>query len=125
MNIHAIYARIFKLWRQKRMAKFEAIIEPDSEDSVLDVGGYPGTWTVRPQLAKVVDCINLHEVNFEEDRYPNHRITTSIGDGCSLTYDNSSYDILFSNSVIEHVGDWEKQQAFANEVRRVGSRLWI
>lgn len=104
---------------------FEAIIEPNSEDAVLDVGGYPATWTIRPQQSKRVDCLNLHEVNFEDSRYPNHRITTVVGDGCSLTYDNSSYDILFSNSVIEHVGDWEKQQAFAREVRRVGNRLWI
>ncbi|MBC7162764.1 MAG: class I SAM-dependent methyltransferase [Immundisolibacter sp.] len=125
MNIHAIHAQIFKVWRQKRMVKFEAIIQPRAEDLVLDVGGYPGTWTTRPQLAKRIDCLNLHKVEFDGGRYPKHHITTSVGDGCSLTYDKNSYDILFSNSVIEHVGDWEKQKAFAREVRRVGKRLWI
>ncbi len=33
--------------------------------------------------------------------------------------------VVFSNSVIEHVGTWEDQQAFAAEVRRVGRRLWV
>jgi hypothetical protein len=36
-----------------------------------------------------------------------------------------SYDILFSNSVIEHVGDWPRQQQFAAEARRVGRALWV
>jgi hypothetical protein len=35
------------------------------------------------------------------------------------------YDIVFSNSVIEHVGSWEDQQAFAREVRRVGKKVWV
>jgi hypothetical protein len=34
-------------------------------------------------------------------------------------------DIAFSNSVIEHLGTWEKQQAFAHEARRVARKLWI
>jgi hypothetical protein len=125
MNIHSIYAKIFKLWRLKRMSQFEAIIKPTSEDLVLDVGGYPWNWIARPQLAKRIDCLNLHEVNWENSRHPNFRIRALVGDGCSLPYGNNSYDILFSNSVIEHVGDWEKQKAFAREARRVGRRLWI
>jgi hypothetical protein len=38
---------------------------------------------------------------------------------------DQEYDIAFSNSVIEHVGDWERQAAFASEIRRVGKNLWI
>ena len=125
MNIHTIYAHIFKVWRQKRMARFETTIEPGPEDLVLDVGGYPATWTTRPQLARRIDCLNLRPVSFDGSRYPNHSITTAVGNGCALTYGENSYDILFSNSVIEHVGNWEQQQAFAREVRRVGQKLWI
>ena len=107
------------------MAKFEAIIRPDQEDLVLDLGGYPETWTKRPQLSKRIDCLNIHEVDWQSSQFPDYQITTSIGDGCSLEYENNSYDILFSNSVIEHVGGWDKQQAFAREARRVGSRIWV
>ncbi len=36
----------------------------------------------------------------------------------------TAYDIVYSNSVIEHVGTWEDQLAFANEALRVGRSLW-
>ncbi|MFT4177303.1 MAG: class I SAM-dependent methyltransferase [Luteolibacter sp.] len=125
MNIHTIYHIIFKFWRQKRMVRFEALIKPNADDIVLDVGGYPATWISRPQITNRVDCLNVHPVNWDSGRHPNHRITTIVGDGCSLSYENDSYDILFSNSVIEHVGDWNKQKAFASEARRVGQRIWV
>jgi len=48
-----------------------------------------------------------------------------LGDGCALPFADKSFDVLFSNSVIEHVGTWERQQAFAREARRVGRRLWV
>ena len=38
---------------------------------------------------------------------------------------NNEYDVVFSNSVIEHVGNWSDQEAFAREVRRVGKDLWV
>ena len=47
------------------------------------------------------------------------------GDGCALPYADQSFEIAFSNSVIEHVGDLSKQTAFAREVRRVGRKVWV
>lgn len=107
------------------MLGFETIIQPKSHELILDVGGYPGTWTSRPQLSRQIDCLNLHAYNWDTDQHPEHKITTIIGNGCALSHRDGDYDILFSNSVIEHVGDWEKQKAFASEARRVGKRLWI
>lgn len=125
MDIHSIYRMIFKIWRQKRMALFQSVVQPDQEDVVLDVGGYPATWISQQQLTKRIDCLNVHPVVWNESEHPQHRITTLVGDGCALNYANGTYDIVFSNSVIEHVGDWEKQKAFAHEVRRVGKKLWV
>ncbi len=125
MKIHRIYEFIFKFWRSKRICLFEQIIKPSAGDVMLDVGGYPWFWTKSPQRAKRIDCVNLHTVNWKPESCPEHRITMQIGDGCALEYADSDYDILFSNSVIEHVGDWNRQQAFAREARRVGKRLWI
>ena len=45
-----------------------------------------------------------------------------IADGCALPFKSASFDWVFSNAVIEHVGDWEKQKRFANEIRRVASK---
>lgn len=43
-------------------------------------------------------------------------------DGCALPFGPRSFDWVFSNAVIEHVGPWEKQSHFAQEIRRVARK---
>lgn len=119
-----LYHLMWRHWRQKRWERFRTRIQPRHEDRALDVGGCSGDWAGRGDEPGHVDILNLQEHEIPET--PNSPIMRSIaGNGCALTYSDKSYDILFSNSVIEHVGTWEDQQAFANEARRVGKRLWI
>ena len=40
-------------------------------------------------------------------------------------FEDRSFDIVFSNAVIEHVGRKERQLKFANEIRRVGKRYFV
>jgi SAM-dependent methyltransferase len=48
------------------------------------------------------------------------------GDACDLrAFADGEFDVVFSNSVIEHVGDTERQEAFARTVRRLGRRFWV
>ena len=42
-----------------------------------------------------------------------------------LPYSDQSFDIAFSNSLIEHLFIYEKQVKCAQEIRRVGKRLWV
>ncbi len=108
------------------MTQFEQLIQPQASESLLDVGGYPRTWTTRPQLTKQIHCMNINPaVNSSDYSSPDHRISAKVGDGCALDDSDGSYDIVFSNSVIEHVGDWHRQSSFATEARRVGRKLWI
>ena len=120
--IHSLYAVIFKYFRKRRFHVFQQRIRPVATDRILDVGGYQATWAGHEQCAQEISILNIHEVNQTPSSASIHFVT---GDGCSLSYADRSFDIVFSNSVIEHVGDWERQKAFALEVRRVGSRLWI
>ncbi len=46
------------------------------------------------------------------------------GDGCHTALPDASFDLAFSNSVIEHVGDFEDQRCFAKELRRIGRRFY-
>lgn len=124
-SIHSIYGQIFKIWRKKRFKLFVDYVKPSAEDILLDVGGYPGNWTLHPQLVKRLDILNVHEVFWNTADFPHHRIKILTGDGCSLAMPNKSYEIGFSNSVIEHVGSWERQQQFAAEIRRVAKAVWV
>jgi len=124
-NIHTIYRQVFKIWRRKRFKIFLRVIRPKPSDILLDVGGYPAFWAAQPSLVKQIDSLNTHAVSWNPQDAPHHNIKTLVGDGCALPMADKSYDIGFSNSVIEHVGAWERQQQFASEIRRVAKALWI
>ena len=126
MNIFSIYNVIFKRWRSKRFQLFVETVHPSMETNVLDVGGYPGTWTIFPPYAKSITCLNIHPINWSTAQSPQHNISVTVGDARRMhEVEDNKYDIVFSNSVIEHVGEWKDQQAFAHEVRRVGGKLWV
>ena len=124
-SVHTIYRQIFKIWRRKRFDLFLRLLEPRAADILLDVGGYPAFWTSRPQPVERIDTLNVHTVEWNNDSAPGHNIRTLLGDGCALDLPDKSYDIGFSNSVIEHVSTWENQKRFAVEIRRVAKAIWV
>lgn len=121
--IHRLWRIIFKIFRRKRFAVFLNRIKPEPHERILDVGGYPATWEGNQGIAREIHIINIHAIAPPPDNPGNFRF--QIADGCSLPFADQSFEILFSNSVIEHVGNFERQKAFASEARRVGRRLWI
>ena|SRR6267378_3668999 len=123
LSIHSIYRQIFKIWREKRFKLFLELGKPSASDILLDVGGYPGFWVLHHQPVRRVDALNVHEFPWNSKDFPDHNIRVLIGDGCSLAMPDKGYDIGFSNSVIEHVGSWERQRQFASELRRVAKVL--
>ena len=124
MNIHRLYARLSPLFRRRRMRTFIATLAPQPAERILDVGGTPAFWA---EAAVPADITVLNREATPPAVAPSagprrHFLT---GDGCALPFPDGAFDIVFSNSVVEHVGTWARQQAFAAEVRRVGRRLWI
>jgi hypothetical protein len=124
-DIHTIYRHVFKVWRKRRFESFLRILQPSADDVLLDVGGYPAFWTAQAQPVQRIDTLNLHSVAWAPEQAPQHRIRTLIGDGCALEMPDRMYAIGFSNSVIEHLGSWERQERFAAEIRRVADAVWV
>jgi SAM-dependent methyltransferase len=107
-------------FRQRRMREFAALFKITEATRILDVGGTPANWhllAVRPR----VTLLNMPRAR--EEAWPGFELVA--GDGCCLPFANQSFDIVFSNSVIEHVGAPEAQARFAAEVQRVGRRYWV
>ena len=123
LTFNTLSERVFIHFRRRRMKQFFAFLCPAQETRVLDIGGTPQTWISESGEGGQfpVTLINIHD----NGRMESDRFTSMMGDATQLPFTDAAFDIAFSNSVIEHVGTWEKQQAFALEARRVARRLWI
>ncbi len=115
-------ARLSQSFRARRMRRFalEFPLRPDAH--VLDVGGNPRIWAAIPMAARPrITYLNLPRAAEPDD----DRARLVFGDGCRLPFPDACFDLAFSNSVIEHVGDAQAQARFASEVRRVGRKYWV
>jgi len=119
MDIDKIYFLFQRYFRPKRMRLFAQIFNIDASTQVLDVGGTLLNWTfldVQPRLT----ILDIHP---PAEELPPH-IEWVVGDARCMPFRDKAFDIVFSNSVIEHVGSWEDQRKFAEEIRRVGKRYF-
>lgn len=110
--------------RQRRTAFFKSLLEfLEPPVRILDVGGTDQYWKMIGGLGKKEVSITLLNLESSVTSLPNFiRIS---GDARHLEFENKSFDVVFSNSVIEHVGDYKDQKSMANEVRRVGKRYFV
>lgn len=88
---------------------------------IVDLGGTPTNWELLPHDFQVT------LVNLEIEKNQNPRYTYVTGDATSLRhlFADNSFDFVYSNSTIEHVGDESKQAAFAQEVQRLAPAFWV
>jgi hypothetical protein len=102
------------------MLRFARECAISSETRILDIGGTPDCWQLLPVRPRVV---LLNTPRAKEDLGGAEGWVA--GDGRALPFRDGAFDLVFSNSVIEHVGDRASQQAFAREVARVGRSFWV
>lgn len=122
-TIWTIYSWVQKPFRERRLKLYQTVICPTPQTTILDVGGCPWFWTGLGISSKITV---LNPENFSEEikaEYP--AFDCIVGDGCNLSQASGSFDVGFSNSAIEHVGTFERQKAFAAEIRRVGKAIWV
>lgn len=112
-------------FRQKRMAAFKSQLQKLSKPvKILDIGGYEEFW-VNAGLAEVPE-IHITILNLEAGKSNYSNFETVKGDGTDLSaYKNNSFDIGFSNSVIEHLHTKEQQKKMAEEIIRVGKYHYV
>jgi Methyltransferase domain len=90
---------------------------------ILDVGGTAGFWR---RMGFHDEDVDIVLVNTEAPAAPDGRFRFVQGDARDLSeFADDAFDVVFSNSVIEHVGDFDDQRRMAEEVRRVGRRWFV
>lgn len=111
MDLMGLYRLTMPYFRRPRMQMFAELFGVGEDTRVLDVGGAPDNWAWgRPRPR--VTTLNLASGDV-------------WGDGRRLPFRDDSFDIVFSNSTIEHVGDIDDQVAFACEIMRVGRGFFV
>jgi len=118
-------APLHEMLRGKKVDIFMGLLNGDVSGSLLDVGGDAGITGEFLRLYSAFNHVTVTNISMPPHlRNPKKASGPDIviGDGCSLPLGTKSFDWVFSNAVIEHVGGWERQKLFADEVRRVARK---
>jgi len=117
--------------RRHLLPLLKAAHSGDGPLRVLDVGGTASFW--RP-IIPLLDGMNVRITVLNLEPRPaadDETFTYVVGNACALEYADGYFDVVVSNSVIEHVEDaggvvtWRAQRQYAAEVRRVGKSFYV
>lgn len=112
-------------FREKRFSFFlKKINKLRKPVSILDVGGKINFWENRGLAGNLNYNITIVNIEKETSKYSN--INYEIGDATNLShFNNKSFDIVHSNSVIEHLYNFENQKKMSSEIVRVGQKYIV
>lgn len=111
--------------RRRRRRIFIERMNIKGGERIIDLGGTAEFWADFP-LPLDLTIINLPDSMSPEPEYSTHKVTLLPGDACDVDFaKDMSFDIAFSNSVIEHVGDSENRRRMASEVKRLAPSYWV
>ena len=118
--------------RAKRLANFLKVVDnvynKYGKVNIIDSGGTKAYWNILPdgilEEKKIhITIVNLPGYNVIEN---DDHFTIIEGDSCDLSmFTDNYFHLSHSNSVLEHVGDWQKMKQFSNELMRVAESYYI
>lgn len=134
-NEGQLFKTLQQRFRRRRFAKIEATIERLLEQStdlrILDVGGRAEYWNMLdPHLSKRVHLTILNYgaelATYSKQVDDGLNYEHVAGNACNMPeFSDNSFDLVHSNSVIEHVGLYANMQDFASEIRRVAKAYYV
>ena len=115
-------------FRNQRQKDFEDLFFQNFSKNdpirVLDVGGASYFWNT--SSLPLLPNIEIVLLNLGHQKIDHPKIKSVIGDATNMSeFADNSFDLVFSNSVIEHLYTWENQQKMAKEIIRVGKKHFI
>jgi SAM-dependent methyltransferase len=112
--------------RRRRFVFFLSLLDRVPRPArILDVGGTREFWET--MLPQGTSGIHVTLLNLRTQEVSGAGFDSVAGDARDLSsYATKSFDVVFSNSVIEHLGpNFNDQMRMASEIRRVGARYFI
>jgi hypothetical protein len=111
--------------RRRRFELFLSLLQTlEGRVEILDIGGTQLFWDL--MLGDDSHDIRVTLLNVDHQKVSSKRFISARGDARAMPeFSSASFDVVFSNSVIEHVGSYEDQRQMANEISRIGRRFFV
>jgi hypothetical protein len=109
--------------RERRWAWLVRTFPDLDQMSIVDLGGSVESWKRAPMRPKHVHVVNLENQPGEVPDWAE----VDYADACELpaTIRSRRYDLVFSNSVIEHLGGHERRIRFRDAVHGLADAYWV
>lgn len=116
----------FRRWRMRQFLPLvDQVLATKGEAHILDVGGTVAYWRALEPLWGGRN-LRFTLVNLGVEPSDDGIFSLRPGDARAMPeYADMSFDIVHSNSVIEHVGHWDEMAEMAAEVRRLAPRYFL
>jgi hypothetical protein len=115
-------------FRQKRFSTFLELLDKtgitDRPIRILDIGGTVSYWRALEPLWQGRQ-LDITLVNLGVEPSDDGIFHVRSGNACALDYPDMAFDVVHSNSVIEHVGHWPEMAQMAGEVRRLAPHYYL
>lgn len=119
-------------FRRRRFAQVErliqAVLNERGRARILDLGGTESYWLIGEEfLRRNGHRLEIVLVNTEAQKPAATALFRHVQASASdpALFRGERFDLVHSNSVIEHVGDWEEMRLFAANTRRLADRYYV
>jgi 2-polyprenyl-3-methyl-5-hydroxy-6-metoxy-1,4-benzoquinol methylase len=128
----SLFSNLSYISRKRKIDLFHKTFQLNEKTKILEIGseinfnGIRGLQLIDTyQWKKNITASNIspEHINNIKKHYP--EINAVVADASALPWPDKSFDIVFSNAVIEHMGDYAVQKKVAQEIMRVGKSWFI
>lgn len=116
--------------RTRKYELFKKVFPPNKTFSILDVGASENEYQLGANIIEKkyswpekITALGVEKYEKFKERYPHVR--TVEYDGARFPFEDNSFDLCWSNAVLEHVGDSERQVRFVREIKRVAKHAFL
>ena len=132
--------------RRKRGKLFKEMLKPDATDQFLDLGGGNGSHFNQIIADEKIKNVTISDISESDLKYAKEKFgykVSLLGESKQLPFKDNEFDIVFCNSVIEHVTlpkkkiwtfkntrefkkiSFQRQAEFSDEIRRIAKSYFV
>ncbi|MBI2471497.1 MAG: methyltransferase domain-containing protein [Planctomycetes bacterium] len=116
--------------RNRKWDIFFKEISPNPELRVLDVGFSENEYSSTDNYIEkyypypeMLTALGVNTPKMFKERYPKVKVIQY--NGTVFPFGDKEFDVCWSNAVIEHVGNFDKQIIFLSEAKRIASKVFL